>query len=670
CEMTCIYIFLLLQRIDALLQCGICYDYMDTSVITSCSHSYCSLCIRKYLHHKTQCPICFEEIFEKDLRKNKLVDEIIIQYLNFKEKHDEKYHKKLITVKNANSGVECKNEQDILNVSCNHLDNSMLMSGNTTPPRQKDNQQDVSTPSTSTDSRIPSIFTPKSRKGFQKEENRQIVNCPVCKVEVPQSNINRHLDDCLRRENTKDQPKKSELKRKPLPKLVYSLMKDNVIRKRLKELGLSSQGDKKALQNRLQRYTILYNAECDKMFPRPISELIKQCEEEEDLEKKVQKSNSIFSNITRNTEDNIIEQKRKEYLATNKESFDKLVVRLKHNNDPQKISVERNILNEENSDVLHNDCVTENKLTFEDRQISNFLSLDSINYIEDSNSNMSYPLQSRKCPMDFVTVELDTLSNDDQCVFNHDISNNSNITSPDSFNPTIKMENIKTEELSSESILKHEKITSNNHPRQCDVLKNEIGIDIAKSVSEIINVETKNEEQTSLFNRNRSNTKYSSNKHVAHFKPRDRWQKELHDENIDLIVDDVNNIEDNYEKLNYEQLNEVMEEYATGTKSEKENMKTDKDLTTWTPRKREREMAFALSDEEKIADRTMNVKKSLRLRLGLSEAKGFNNENFGETMQDEGKSQSEKEQSQVIRTNNVRNFARKSVRLRNKMNKN
>jgi len=82
---------------------------------------------------------------------------------------------------------------------------------------------------------------------------------------------------------------RNEQKRKPLPKLVLSLMKDNIIRKRLKQLGLSSQGDRKALESRLQRYTVLYNAECDRTYPRPISELIKQCEEEENLEKKVQK---------------------------------------------------------------------------------------------------------------------------------------------------------------------------------------------------------------------------------------------------------------------------------------------------------------------------------------------------------------------------------------------
>lgn len=70
-------------------------------------------------------------------------------------------------------------------------------------------------------------------------------------------------------------------------------MKDNAIRKRLKELGLSSQGDRKTLENRLQKYMILYNAECDKTYPRSVSELIKQCEEEENIEKKVQKPSNV-----------------------------------------------------------------------------------------------------------------------------------------------------------------------------------------------------------------------------------------------------------------------------------------------------------------------------------------------------------------------------------------
>lgn len=86
---------------------------------------------------------------------------------------------------------------------------------------------------------------------------------------------------------------RTEPKRKPLPKLVLNLMKDNAIKKKLKELGLSSQGDRKVLESRLQRYIILYNAECDKINPRPVSELIRQFEEEENLEKRVQKPSNV-----------------------------------------------------------------------------------------------------------------------------------------------------------------------------------------------------------------------------------------------------------------------------------------------------------------------------------------------------------------------------------------
>lgn len=178
----------------------------------------CSLCIRKYLHYKTQCPTCFEETFEKDLRKNKLLDEVIIHYLNFKDKLEKKfYQKEVLTVEDKNfenvyssSNFECKKKQNISDTNeilDKSFDSPTSMTSNTTPREQKDYQQNISTPSTSTEFRIPSMFTPK-RKGFQNEENYQPVTCPVCKVDVPQSNINKHLDDCLKRESTKDQLKK------------------------------------------------------------------------------------------------------------------------------------------------------------------------------------------------------------------------------------------------------------------------------------------------------------------------------------------------------------------------------------------------------------------------------------------------------------------------------
>ena len=172
-------------------------------------------------------------------------------------------------------------------------------------------------PSTSGTTKIANIFTPKSKKIRTSIQSHRTVPCPICKVEVSEIHVNKHLDDCLKRE-TKTQPPqryrvtkiiyKSKInerlrcfnpacpfrivpKRKPLPKLVISLMKDAELRKKLKELGLPSQGDRKNLEARFQRYSTLYNAECDKKEPRPVEELIKQCSDEEALEKKMIKFN-------------------------------------------------------------------------------------------------------------------------------------------------------------------------------------------------------------------------------------------------------------------------------------------------------------------------------------------------------------------------------------------
>lgn len=248
-------------------------------------------------------------------------------------------------------------------------------------------------------------------------------------------------------------------------------------------------------------------------------------------------------------------------MATNKDSFNQLISRVKHDNS-QKISVRYNILNKENSDISHNDHITENDSTKEsikDNQKTDFLPLNFTNCIEDSDSNTSCPLQtySRENPMDFLTIELNSSSNDstDQCASNHDISNRLCKTNPDSFNSIVKGENIK-EKLSFESLLIHEEITFNNLSRQCDVLENETDIDIKRKVPEHINIETENGEQTKLFTKSKSDTKYSSDKCVAYSEPRyNRLQKELRNEDsvtedIEYFVDDSDNIDiqDNYGK--------------------------------------------------------------------------------------------------------------------------
>lgn len=81
------------------------------------------------------------------------------------------------------------------------------------------------------------------------------------------------------------------------------------------------------------------------------------------------------------------------------------------------------------------------------------------------------------------------------------------------------------------------------------------------------------------------------------------------------------------EKLIDEQVYNVKEKYTSDrTKFEKENLESsDESIKSYALRKREREMTFTC-DKKRIADRSTNVRKSSR--FGLSEARGFNNENF------------------------------------------
>ncbi|XP_012215895.2 E3 ubiquitin-protein ligase RAD18-like isoform X1 [Linepithema humile] len=680
-----------LKLIDEFLQCGICYEYMDTSVMTLCSHNYCSLCIRKYLHYKTQCPICLEETFEKDLRKNKILDEIISQYLNVKEKLLKKFHlEETLKVKDKNfeeketgnvcslNNSEYKKKQDVFDTSKilhKSSDSPVHKNSNITPHGKKD-YQDVSTPSTSTERRIPLMFTPKSTKGFPNDENCQIVTCPVCKVDVSQNNINKHLDQCLKRENAKDQPKKSESKRKPLPKLVLNLMKDNAIKKKLKELGLSSQGDRKVLESRLQRYIILYNAECDKINPRPISELIRQFEEEENLEKKVQKPSNRL-NVNRNTEQNVIEQQRKKYLAVNKDSFDHLIAKIKHADSPQKLSIRRKIFSKENPDDSHESHITENDSTIRDNEKSNFLSPNSANpYIEDSDSNATCPLQiySSTDPMKFLTVELASSSNDstEQSAFIQETPKRRRKTNPVSFNFIVK-----TEE-SLENTLIHEKIISSNS-RECNFSEDRMDTDTIESVSKYTRIELENRERqvNSSAENSRSGLKYSPEKYIGDSESRDSSQRELCNKDTDSIVQDIESFvgdnesaEDDHnlvvtERLKQEQLHDAKKEYVSDcTKFEKENVES-LDETIKVFRKREREVTFISSDEEKAEEKSMNTRKSLR--LGLTEAKGFNNGNIYEKTRNEENSQSKKKQTRGTCAKSTRNCTKKSVRLRNKM---
>lgn len=75
-----------LSTLDASLRCEICKDFYNAPVITSCGHTFCSLCIRRCLGADGKCATCRTVEQESRLRKNGAVAQAVEAFLGVREK--------------------------------------------------------------------------------------------------------------------------------------------------------------------------------------------------------------------------------------------------------------------------------------------------------------------------------------------------------------------------------------------------------------------------------------------------------------------------------------------------------------------------------------------------------------------------------------------------------
>jgi len=63
--------------VEAAMRCQVCKDFFDTPMMTSCCHTFCSLCIRRCLTSDGKCPTCRADEQELRLRRNWTVQELV-----------------------------------------------------------------------------------------------------------------------------------------------------------------------------------------------------------------------------------------------------------------------------------------------------------------------------------------------------------------------------------------------------------------------------------------------------------------------------------------------------------------------------------------------------------------------------------------------------------------
>uniref|UniRef100_H2L525 RING-type E3 ubiquitin transferase n=1 Tax=Oryzias latipes TaxID=8090 RepID=H2L525_ORYLA len=308
-----------LKNVDSLLRCPICFDYVNISMMTKCSHNFCSLCIRKFLSYKLQCPVCntvsmsvtsvstfLQQLIKANFdsppispktpasvakcqtpreKGQKPTSSILSHFFQKKvkspsgrEAHQDIQSRELQTAQPGNSG----------NVQTGQLRTSVVI---------KEEPMDVEDSSTLTFGAVKHEDMASYSSRFHmtnpspsKDVKPVIkVECPVCSVSVSQHFINKHLDSCLTRGEKKESLRSSLGKaRRPMAKLVYNLLSMQELRRRLKECQLSVQGSRDQLVRRHQDFIHLFNAECDSLNPKSVEEIAKEVEANEKMRSQLQ----------------------------------------------------------------------------------------------------------------------------------------------------------------------------------------------------------------------------------------------------------------------------------------------------------------------------------------------------------------------------------------------
>ncbi|KJE91015.1 hypothetical protein CAOG_002219 [Capsaspora owczarzaki ATCC 30864] len=72
-----------LRNLDALMRCAVCLEFFNTAMmVTHCSHTFCSLCVRRHVEADGRCPSCLKATSSLDLKNNRLLDDLVAAFVH------------------------------------------------------------------------------------------------------------------------------------------------------------------------------------------------------------------------------------------------------------------------------------------------------------------------------------------------------------------------------------------------------------------------------------------------------------------------------------------------------------------------------------------------------------------------------------------------------------
>ncbi|KAK0119582.1 E3 ubiquitin-protein ligase rad18 [Cadophora gregata] len=269
-----------LAGVDSALRCQVCKDFYTTPMITSCSHTFCSLCIRRCLNNDGKCPACRTQDQELKLRFNGAMQDLVEAFIKARPEVLE-HARRPLEVPGSPSSKRDRKEAE--------LDDEDA-------PRKRTRSAGTRTSSRRLQPTPQQVIEDSDDDDEDFVPEYGYVRCPVCSKQVKEAIINSHLDrDCADEpritkpkamgrisnkesaQNTLtiyDAPKRPER----LAQINFSMMKEAALRKKLGEMGISAAGNKPLMERRYTEWITLWNANCDARKPRTKAELKRELE--------------------------------------------------------------------------------------------------------------------------------------------------------------------------------------------------------------------------------------------------------------------------------------------------------------------------------------------------------------------------------------------------------
>lgn len=274
-----------LQPVESALRCQVCKEVYQNPVITSCCHTFCSICIRRCLSNDGKCPVCRASDQSIRLRKNVALEEVVAAFMGARPEilqmgKDVLAHQQGATPHSLKRKLEATDD----GIEADEYD------GAATKRKTRSQSRRV------VRSRSPSIYEVSDTESEHKSRARKPVNdgkveCPICQVRMKEEEVFPHIDRVhsepvtappktmfgLQRD-TQTPPNGAEAKPKapePLSAISYNLMNESALRKKFQALGIPPHGGKQAMIRRHQEWMNIWNANCDSSRPRPKRDLLR-----------------------------------------------------------------------------------------------------------------------------------------------------------------------------------------------------------------------------------------------------------------------------------------------------------------------------------------------------------------------------------------------------------